>query len=962
MHNDQRDTMSSPKMTDHSVDSDDFSVVFSCSNEVHDPVSFLLLEESPEPISEKQIEPKVLFNPTKHVASSPVRSLPQGEDGASVKEEQDPSPEQVRTNRTRMTILHYILVYPQWSISLFLFFASLTTSIPSAQDQIWAPLENLRVVVDHEAMLYYDCVQSGFQNHDMHMNQAVLLEQERVTKVRTEVVRPRVDQIISSSSKCFNATQLAQRALQTWQNVLRLEIPDKTTWNSTDNLLCTPHDRQVLSDLLSRDSTTVHDNVQGIFSAYAEASLKSMQKLVLYSKERSSYDYNYFVGLKMQATLQLLDHFAFPIINVQLPEQRLMLELRAILQDLLDALRGAYVHIDVLSTRLLEFEASVSAFRVNYMDLYGRFALINGFVSEFLPSGITLPNYFDVSGVPFPDSLLPNQFFIPSVIGGLPNIDDLAFQYIGKALQVIAQVLQDAAQEATNHTRHAINELFELLRNVMLLEDYDPPKYPQTDEVTSLDDEIGYLTKISESLKTDLFKVLDAIKNRPFDAPNIDPFTSDNTNISFSDKNQTKFDFLDLTYPEIGVPKWLLKMLGFILSYGFLIECCTQAYRLRSLRRKYEKSATPELPNIDYLVESEDSVTNEESNVYRVQAAQSMLIKHLMNPWVIIGLILSPTIILILFCWFPHVKSSCITSRQGTFLARKVFAPVLINKANSQGYALHVAAQAKCFSRQRSLCNTQIMASDSYYRADLEMLHMTEARFNESTFVRTVIDRCVNVNDLDERFTLNCCGLEGYSTDSCSPGQQWQMCPIDTNAKPPASFQPIGDLVVDPSCIVDFGDYNFMQDSLFDCSVIQEACSDAPCSGVNEDLIQRMIIEADCSIESYCISVCIFLALAVYHAIMINVMNKFFFDGLLQIQWKRFKPDGIKLITQINGDGQMVKGGDIQERAARVDRVMKRYVLAGYVQLGMGVIVFTIWAKTFFALNQATARWNVGRG
>jgi hypothetical protein len=427
------------------------------------------------------------------------------------------------------------------------------------------------------------------------------------------------------------------------------------------------------------------------------------------------------------------------------------------------------------------------------------------------------------------------------------------------------------------------------------------------------------------------------------------------------DDNQTNFQFLDLTYPEIGVPKWFLNLLSFFLSFGFLIEFFTQAYRLRSLRRKYEKNATPELPNIDYLVESDDCFENETSHVYKVQAAQSLLFKHLMNPWVIFGLFLAPTLLFILLFWFPHVKNSCISSQKGTFLARKVFTPVLINKANFQGYALHVSAQSKCFSRQRSICNTQMLLSDSLYRSDLGVLQEEESRYNESSFVRGVVSRCVEMDVLDDLFNLNCCGLEGYSTDSCSPEQQWRLCPIDTHSKPFASFRPIGVLLVDPICSMDLSNFSFMHESLFDCSVIEKACNDVPCHGVDENLIEQMTIEADCSIETYVIKICIFLALAVYHAIMINIMNKLIFDGLLQIRWKRFKPDGIKLITQINGEGQMVKGGDIQERAARVDRVMKRYVLAGYVQLVVGILVFTVWVKSFFFLRQATARWNVDR-
>jgi hypothetical protein len=951
--------MSSPKF-DSGVEVDDFSVGFTSCEEIHDPVSLMVLEETLGLDAIKQNGSDMSPFQKGQSASSPVLRSPHDE-GSVSSEEKEPSPKEIRMNRARMTILHYLLAYPQWSISLFMFFASLTTPIPTAKNHIWKPLENLRVVIDNEAMLYHECVQSGFQNHDLRMNQAVLLEQKRIAKYRTDVVRPRIDEIVSTSSKCFNESQSAQRALQTWNNTLGQAIPDKLVRKNAHDHVCTTHDRQVLSELVSGNMTAVDDNIQEIFYAYTRASLNSMHNLVQYSKARSSYDYDYFVGLKVQSTILLLDRFTMPSVYVSLPEQHLILELRGILQNLLDALRGAYVHIDVLSARLLEFEASITAFRVNYMDLHGRFDLINGFIRDFLPSGFSLPDYFDVSGVPLPNSLLPSHFSIPLSNGAFPNIDDLVSQYIRETLKLMGQVLQDAVQEATNQTRRAVEELLESLRDTVLLEDYDPPKYPQTGEAASPDEEIDYVTKSSEATKSDLLLALGALNNLSFESPEIEIFSAGDSNMTVNE-NQTNFQFLDLTYPEIGVPKWLLGMVSFFLSYGFLIECVTQAYRLRSLRRKYEKNATPELPNIDYLVESDDSYGNETSHVYKVQAAQFLLFKHLMNPWVIIGLILAPTLVFILFFWFPHVKNSCISSQQGTFMARKVFTPVLINKANFQGYALHLAAQSKCFSRQHSICNKQMLLSDSTYRSDLDMLHVAESRYNESTLVRGIVSRCVEIKALDHLFNFHCCGLEGYSADSCAPKQQWRMCPIDAHSKPFESFRPIGELLFDPSCSINFSNFGFMHESLFDCSVIEKACGDVPCRGVDANLIERMTVEADCSVESYVIKICIFLSLAVYHAIMINIMNRLLFDGLLQIRWKRFKPDGIKLITQINGEGQMMKGADIQERAARVDRVMKRYVLAGYIQLVLGILVFTVWVKTFLYLQQATARWNVDRG
>jgi hypothetical protein len=939
------------QLDDSSLGEND-SVIFTSEKNKNERITFnldVLLQQATTNVKGQESSPKKKSEKPNAIDNSPqVQTVPD-----------TLSPQQIRKNRAKMTILHYIITYPQWSISLFLYFASLTAPIPTANDKFRKPIDSLLAVVQNEAILYYECVKSGFQYQELHLNRAALLEQDRVTKYRTNVVRPKIAQIATNTTKCVNATQSAQRALQVWNNTLGSSIPDTSGRNSTQYSACTSNDRQRLSDMLLQDLNFVRDNVQGIFDAYLQATLDSMHKLVRYSQERSAYDYNFFVGVKVQATLQLLDQFVAPNIYVTYPEQRIIVELRNILQDILNVLQGAYLHIDVLSTRLIDFEVSISTFYVNYVDLHGRFDLINRFVDDFLPIGFTLPSYFDVSGLPLPNTLLPINFSIPLLNGAFPKLDDLASEYVVKALQLIARILQDAALEATEQASQTISQVLAALREIMSLEDYDPPKYPQSEKIVSPTDEINQVATKAESSKSDLSAALDALNQRRFNLPDVVPVYPDRANYILDEKNQTNFSFLDLSYPEINIPIWILAVLGFVVSHSFLIEIVTQAIRLQRLRCKYEKNSSPDLPNIDFLVETEDSDNHEKSHVYKVQVAQSMFFKHVMNPWVLIGLTLSPCIIALLFCWFPHVKQSCISSRNGTFLARKIFKQILINKANSQGYGLHTAAQVQCFSRQSSLCNEQVIASDEAYRSDVAALYTLQTHFNESNDIHGIIHRCVETKMLDELFNTHCCGLEGYTSLTCLPEQRQEMCPIDTQAKPLASFRPVGELLLEPTCILDYPEASFVQESLFNCSVMETTCRHIPCTGVDENLIEYMTIEADCGVEIYGIQICIFLSLAVYHAIMINIMNKLFFNGMLQIRWKHFKPDGIKLITHINGDGQIVKGGDLQERADRVDLVMKRYVYAGYAQVGVSIVTLVFWLITFIVLKRAATHVNM---
>jgi hypothetical protein len=867
---------------------------------------------------------------------------------------------QLRKNIAFMTVLQFVLTYPKWSISLFLLFASLATPLPTPYEQVQLPMINLRAVVQTEAALYHECVKSGFELQDVQMDRAVQTEQVRVQEQRA-IVQQQIQTAADATSQCFNSTLTAQRAMQGW-DVLGLTVPK--TYNSTNNsnAVCTVDDQKRLAAMLTEDLTKIQNNVNSILEAYIAASLASMHKILKYSQERESYDYNYFIGVKMQAAMHLLDHFAAPNIFLSFPEQRLVLELRGILQGLLDALHGAYIRVDLLALRIADFETSIQAFYVNYIDLYGRFALIGAFVTDFLPDGMPLPDYFNISGIPMASALLPPIFTIPQFPDDLPNIEDLVSEYIVKALKLIAQLLQEAAEEASEQTRRIIEEIIELLKELMIMEDYDPPKYPKSPGIETPDDEVAYTQELANKTKTDAASALDDIKNLHDDVPDYTPVNPgvDVGTPTLDENDVAHFNLLDLGVPEIVIPVWILTVIGYICSRTLLIECLTQAVRLYRLKRKYEKNATPELPEIDYLTgtqHDEDGDDKDESKPSKLQVAQAMLLKNLMNPWVILGLMIIPFILTILIFWFPHVKSTCIDSRRGTFLARNVFKQIQVNKANSQGYALHTVAQLQCYQRQRAICNLKSAESDAAYHNDDATLLALQGRFNESTSTRGVIDRCVDNDILDKQFHVHCCGLEGY-TGECSADQQWQFCPIDTNASPPASFRPVGESLMDSACAINLNELS-ITGALFNCSMLEEKCNEVPCSGVDADLIGEMTIEADCSAEIYAIQVCIFFALTVYHAIMINVGNSLLFNGIMHVRWKSLTQDGIKMMTHVNRDGKLVKGGDLQERTDRVNKAMQRFVLAGYIQIGLSVAVFVFWMTTFLILRKAASHLNM---
>ena len=868
--------------------------------------------------------------------------------------EEEPSPREIHRNRAFMTVLHFVLTYPRWSFSLFLLFANWTTPLPTAKEQVTQPVRDLQAVVRTEAKLYHECVKTSFQFQDVHMDQVVAVEQERVAVARAA---QQIAQTAVATDQCYNTTIKIQRSLQQWYR-MGFDLLNETTWSNATTM-CSADDQERFNEILGADLTVLNNSIQSILEAYIAQSLQTLRTLLQYSRDRSSYDYDYFVGIKIQAIIGVLDQFAVPAIQLTLPEQELALQLRNILQGLLDALHGAYVRIDLLTLRLVEFEASIQAFKLNYIKLYSRFKDIRIFVLEFLPTGVSLPKFFDISGIPVAAVLMPPVFEIPQ-FGPLPDIEDLISEYIIKAMQLIAWLLEEAAKEASEQTRRIIEEILELLRQLTLLEDYDPPKYPRSEGVETPEDEVARLDNLADKTRVATQVALDGVVDLFDDVPEPGPSDlGDVDNSNTIENNQTQFNLLNLSVPEIQIPVWILTVVGYVFSYSFVVECLIQAVRFYRLKRKYERHSVPELPEIDYLVGTEEAINaaeeEKEAKPSKLEVAKSMLLKNMMNPMVIVGLVIFPFVLSVFVFWFPHVKASCIDSRRGTFLARRVFKPIQVNKANVQGYALHTLSQSRCHRKQRAVCRRQSRESDVALRNDAAALFALQTHFNDSTEILGVVDRCVDTDKLDGQFWDNCCGLEGYVHDGtdCLLDQQRDLCLIDDHVSPPTAFRPVGESLLDSACQMDANLFS-TQGALFNCSVLEESCNRVPCSGVDADLIEEMTIEADCSGEIYFIQVCLFLALMILHAIMINIWNALLFNGVMHLRWRKLKSE-LKFTTHVTTSGELVKGGDVQERTDRIEKAMKRFELSGWIQIGLSAAVFLVWLVTFVALKKLVA-------
>lgn len=278
----------------------------------------------------------------------------------------------------------------------------------------------------------------------------------------------------------------------------------------------------------------------------------------------------------------------------------------------------------------------------------------------------------------------------------------------------------------------------------------------------------------------------------------------------------------------------------------------------------------------------------------------------------------------------------------------------MVNQANAPGNALYIKNEFSCRRKQRQICDQMYANSNAGYQDDAVALSKIMQKYNESTSWTSRLDRCIDTVVLDLNFSEACCGLEGYLSD-CALALDFRehVCPIDELVKPPSSYRPVGEYISEPACHANNSEW-ILKDARFDCQALEESCSVAPCTGVDEELIEAMSIEADCLFEMYLIRYFTFFIVVLYHAMMINLFCTLLFNGLKHLLWRKLKPDGIKLKTQVDENGDLVKGTDRKERADRIAAAIRRFELQGWLQLAVGAIFFLFWLISFSFLGKLT--------
>lgn len=854
-----------------------------------------------------------------------------------------------QASRYRLALLlaHFCLTYPRWSWGLFLFFASRSVPLESVQEGLQQPFQRMRSIVYQESRAYETCTRRFFyESVPLKRNRTLRAESRRIETVQTHN-QEIIERLQTTIHGCARNVESARSALRTWvqaQSGMEHSVVFPLVSNRTQ---CPDKTRRDLDEWLW-DVSPSRRQVLEIFDEFWERSNDSMNRLSEYSMQRVAYDYDYFVGQKMDLAWFDASLYAPPGLDLS--------NLLSLNDDLLDAFDGqvfrvlndAMVRVVLLERRLLTFFESIEGFDVNYRELYDRLVAASGFVRDFLPRGIPVPSYFDLDGIPVADLLLPDVFESIHFDTDLPELGRVKNQFL-KTLQdhldEVREEIKDSVQEVAITLKQALKDKFSL-------EDYHPPLYDrhanvnqsiQTDLAAT--QELGEQTRanLDHSLRFGLLKL--NAGETVARVPNVSLTTPPDL-----DGDTTFRDFLKPELPFVLFPRLLVVMFTLFISHRWLVEALIQCIRAWQTYRRLHQTVDPEMPKIVYGSQEEERPYAE-----TLWVIQKTVLKHFITPWMAMGLILLPFALFGTTLWLPHVKTSCIDSAHGTVLGRHVVVPILINQAMMIGNSLHVQSQLHCHRETERLCYESFFASDELQRKYEQTSAQLRFDFEQSKRLLHLMDSCIEVDTLDGLFQSACCGWGGY-TDVCDEKTEVLNCPVDNRTSPFRPFLPVGSYLSSESCSKDLSDLR-VQDGRFNCSKLNNMCSASACSGVNRPLLTTTVISAECHIEVYFTKVCLLVLMALYHAIMINLCCTLFLNGLKQSWWRKVCPDGIRLETYMNEKGEIVTGSYPEERSARIAATMRRYDLMGKLQLTLGCGIFLVWFISFFVFRSLLSQF-----
>ena len=455
----------------------------------------------------------------------------------------------VKRARIAMTMLHFFLSYPRWSVSIFLFLASRSVPLVSnLSDAAIVPYEVLHNLTRAEANAYHECTLHAFEHLKEEMNEAVHQEHQKVLSHR-QSNQALLAHVGSTTGTCAIAGLKAREALFQWNVSESQALPFLNVSTITHSGVCSAEDREYIATSLGQDFEALEGEVSSILSSYAQSSESSFGRIAHYTEERTDYDYNFFVRERIEPVLELLQELAATslyTVQFAFEPQNLIDRLLEHLKAFDMTLSTAKIRLQLLSSRIEEFYISLEKFVDAYNELYRRLVLARNLALEYLPNGaLDLPDYLQLDGIPLAASLLPPIFAVPTFQTELDEFDILLHDFSEQALLLIVELVQKLQEEANKALASATKEILHQIIALLTLEDYDPPKFVGSQpEIENLEDEAAYLSEIGEAAQASSKQALEKandLRNTTVGGDSFDIPEIDTGNYSFSG-NATTFD------------------------------------------------------------------------------------------------------------------------------------------------------------------------------------------------------------------------------------------------------------------------------------------------------------------------------------------------------------------------------------------------------------------------------------
>jgi hypothetical protein len=862
---------------------------------------------------------------------------------------------QINKARTHMTIIHFMMKVPKYSIGLFLFLASHTSPLPTSRTAVREPIRRLQTLVELEAKSYRDCVERFTRRSRRKLQE--IATRDRATQVQLHAVNDKINlQAKEVAGTCGARTQKARDSLVRWtedgMDIPWVDIVNKSI--TSDGSTCTAEKRNRTESLLGQDYALAEDQVTDALNSYIHDSRHSLTLLHSYALERSAYDWNYFVGERIQPILDYLANQTLEVdgMNVAFSVDLSVVErkIRASLELLKRTIEETKRQIDILQAKLQELIASIKAFYKAYNIAFDRLVLGADFVVDLLPPGVKLPTFFDLSTLPTADFYLPTtSLSLPQFVLAYDKIhlmlDDAALE----CLRTLMDVLDESRRSAGEQLRGAVREVAEFILDLLRLEDYHPPRFQGSSQgIISMEDEMDFQSRRGQETLNSTMEKLASLRVRvnqfefggDIQGPNITMGSH-----SFV-QDTTRFEYLGVMFPDLSIPDVAAKILGWLAVNTWLIEILIHTYRLRRLETVHAKGAIPNLPEIVYGSEKDD----DSSQTRTAYLILMFVLKNLGSPRIALFLIYLILALFAIVFWFPHVHQSCVRSSDGTILANHFLAPLMINRGNALGNTQFLLAEYDCQKSQQNWCTSLQGEADTRYRSDWTILHSFQLEQNHSLESLGLMDTCIDLTVLSTMMKESCCGLKGYGTGNACPDSTNWTCPVDSSTIPPSAYRPMESYLNDPACQELLYEWT-LHDSRYDCLNLVEGCGRIPCNGVNKDLIRSYTISTDCNVELYAIDCCYFLMAIFLHAITINLIFTLLFEGFRDSRWRELNPDGIRLRTNLRENGDLVEGFGIEERTKRIAQKVGWMDLKSKIELRMGVMLVVVYFISTLVLS-----------